>query len=472
MMSFNKLFFAMLISLQMASTFSAQIANYIGTGQSPRIKFILSANGAKWSSFTIDYQQLGNIPFTPEPSNRWSSWDIKDSNNNYYGSITLISDGKTASFTKYTKGMGDYYLDGVTFSYNNKINAYQLTVDKIHGGDSNKGPFPTTPLAKPAEYPGTDNSIILSVRGTQIINNMHKPIWLKGVVRPSLEWNPQGQNLSENDIKNMASWGGNVIRIDLNQNYWLASEPASEKGSYKQIINAIIHHSMLEDMVVILDLHWTEDGHQTPMANKDSLRFWKEVANDYKSFGTVIFELFNEPYSIPPSVWLNGDNTYAGFQQLYDAVRSTGANNICIINGLDYGYDLSFVNENFGVKGTNIVYGSHPYDEKGRSGYSGPGGSLEGNLAGVINLYPIFFTEFGVNKPSYFPTKYKAIYQFQLKFINDNKINYTAFAWWVDTANPNIFPDIIKDWNGTPLNGGVYIKQDLLVNEPTKVDFD
>jgi len=56
------------------------------------------------------------------------------------------------------------------------------------------------------------------------------------MVRPSLEWNASGQFLSPQDIANIASWGSNVIRLDLNQNYWFASDSADIKGSYKQII--------------------------------------------------------------------------------------------------------------------------------------------------------------------------------------------------------------------------------------------
>lgn len=352
------------------------------------------------------------------------------------------------------------------------MNSYQITVNKIHGGAIDNGPFPTSPIAEPAKYNGTNKPIILRVQGTHIVSNEGKQVVLKGMVRPSLEWSPQGQFLSEQDLKTMSAWKINVIRIDLNQNYWFASKPVTTPGSYKQIINALIYYAIRNDLVVILDLHWTENGHQNPMANKKSIQFWKEVAQDYKTFGTVIFELFNEPYSINKEVWLNGDNNYAGYQELYKAVRDTEAENICIINGLDWGYDLSFVNDSFGVKGDNIVYGSHPYNEKGSAGWTGPGGSFEANFTGIINSYPIIFTEFGVNEASYFPNKYKGIYDFMLHYINENHINYSGFAWWVDTSNPNIFPDLIRDWSGTPLNGGVNIQKDLKDNPPTKLDFD
>ncbi len=143
-------------------------------------------------------------------------------------------------------------------------------------------------------------------------------------------------------------------------------------------------------MAVILDLHWVEDGKQSPMADKKSIDFWREVATQYKNFGTVIFELYNEPVGIDSATWQQGNATYAGYQELYDAVRNTGAKNLVICNGLQWGYDLSFVNSNFEIMGENIVYGSHPYNRV-RS-------EFPQNFTGVINRKPIIFTEFGVNQ--------------------------------------------------------------------------
>jgi len=436
-----------------------QLANYLGTGSHPQLRIELSANnGPKWQSFSIAYRGIGNIPWSSSASEDWSPWSVIDEKGNYYGTITLHSDGAKASWGNYAAGKNGYYLEGIHFSLNSSARAYQLTVDKIHRGSST-GPFPDAPLAQPAVYPKTETKIILSVSGQHIINNQRQAIVLKGLVRPSLEWNAQGEQLSIPDIQNIRGWSANVIRIDLNQLYWFDSEPTATKGSYKQIINAIIYYAIQNNMAVILDLHWTENGHQSSMANKESIRFWKEVANEYKDFGTVLFELFNEPVNIDKATWLRGNDVYAGYQQLYDAVRSTGAENICIINGLEWGYDLSFVNETFKVSGHNIVYGSHPY---GRTQFGN-------NFQGTLGKYPLIFTEFGVNQSSYFPNGYQAVYKAVLNFANQNQISYTGFAWWVDpdTNKADIFPDLIKNWSGTPLNGGVYIHDDMQANPGT-----
>jgi len=456
-----------------------QLANYLGSGSNPRLQLQLSANGPGWGGFTIDYQQLGGVPWSSNSSINWSSWNVidTDSPSNYYGTITLTSDGNTVEWSSYTAGTEGYYLDGISLSYNPGIVAYQLTVTSIvspgGGGGGGTGPFPLAPPATPALYPGTNTPIILQVNGDQIVDNNGDVVWLKGLVRPSLEWSVTGQYLSTQDLSNIANWnsGGsiaksNVIRLDLYQGFWLDSGPATEIGSYKQIINAIVYYATELGMAVILDLHWVVSGQQSPMANSDSITFWQQVATDYASFGTVLFELFNEPYSISTAVWLNGDSTYVGYQQLYDAVRGTGAQNICIIGGLDYAYDLSFVNTSFKVNGTNIVYCSHPYNDRGQSGYTGQGGTFQQNYAGILGNFPLIFTEFGADSASYYPSGYQQIYSSILSFINANNVNYTGFAWWVQDGDPE-FPTLIQDWNGTALYGGINVHDDLLQNPPT-----
>jgi hypothetical protein len=345
-------------------------------------------------------------------------------------------------------------------------------VDHPSENPSSSGPFATTPMAQPATRSLGGKKIVLTVQGPKIVDDQGQEILLKGLDRPSLEWNPQGQHLSAEEIGTMKTkWNATVVRISLNQNYWFSSQDASTPGSYKQIIDGVVASCIKNDMAVVLDLHWTENGHQNPMANKESLLFWKEVATAYKDFGTVIFEPFNEPYGVTPEVWLHGNNQYAGFQELVDEIRKTGAQNICIINGLDWAYDLSFVNDKFHVQGENLIYGSHPYNEKLYKDKNHHQSTLldENNFKGVLGIYPLIFTEFGVNDNAYFNAgDYQKIYQDILKFCNDHHVHYTAWAWWNEPGNP-AFPCLIGDWSGTPINGGVFIKEDMIYHPGTNL---
>src|SRR5215472_7355809 len=81
--------------------------------------------------------------------------------------------------------------------------------------------------------------------------------------------------------------------------------------------------------------------------------FWTSVANTFKSNSSVLFDLFNEPFTSSWSCWLNGSTAAnaspcndvgfaaAGMQNLVNTVRATGATNIIMLGGLAYSNDLS-----------------------------------------------------------------------------------------------------------------------------------
>ena len=107
-------------------------------------------------------------------------------------------------------------------------------------------------------------------------------------------------------------------------------------------------------------------GCQQVMADINSKTFWTEVATRYKGDGRVLFELYNEPHDVPWTTWQKGGTTGSGWevvgmQQLYDAVRAAGADNLVIVGGLNWAFDLSGVATNR-IAGYNIVYATHPYD--------------------------------------------------------------------------------------------------------------
>ena len=136
---------------------------------------------------------------------------------------------------------------------------------------------------------------MLKTKGTKIINDKGGEVVLKGLNRPSLEWNNQGQYLGPLDITTMRGWGANVIRIPLNQEFWKASASRETNGSYKQTVDAMIYYAIKNNMAVIL-------SRQTPtdyMATKDTIDFWEDIAPTYHDFGTVLFDLFNEPWDDP-----------------------------------------------------------------------------------------------------------------------------------------------------------------------------
>jgi hypothetical protein len=97
-----------------------------------------------------------------------------------------------------------------------------------------------------------------------------------------------------------------------------------------------------------------------------SVPFWKQVAARYGRNPLVAFDLYNEPHDVAEPVWLLGGPVVAdgsayqaaGMQQLYDAVRGTGAQNLVVVSGLDW---ANRPPTGPLVSGSNIVYGVHAY---------------------------------------------------------------------------------------------------------------
>ncbi|MEO6601545.1 MAG: cellulase family glycosylhydrolase [Polyangiaceae bacterium] len=296
-----------------------------------------------------------------------------------------------------------------------------------------------------------------------------------GIARPSLEWDPYGewnnsQGIPRSDFDAMAAWHANVVRIALNQDFWLANATLHDPN-YQKTVDDAVRNAEAAGMDVILDLHWSDRGDltasqaggmqntpghadQQPMADVNSKQFWLEVATKYKGDGHVLFELYNEPYGITWPTWLNGGTVKeyqaVGMQQLYDTVRGAGADNVVIAGGLSYAFDLSQARE-YLIQGYNVMYATHPYyPQNPISAWDTKFGYLAAQ-----DIAPVIATEFGDTK-----TACTGDWDTQLTAYADaRQISWTAWAWWAGDCH---FPSLISDWDYTPTVQGAVIKAALM----------
>lgn len=326
------------------------------------------------------------------------------------------------------------------------------------GGAASVCPLPCTvnghPIAPGGYY----------TEGNRVFDDKGQAHLFRGVARPSLEWSVAGERLNANDYVLMKQWGANVVRIAMNQDFWLANA-ALHNILYPSTIYRQVMWAEAAGMDVILDLHWSDRGNlaigmpanngnnQQDMADVNSMQFWREVADMYKADGHVMFELYNEPKDIPWNVWRNGGSingfTAVGMQQLYDTVRATGAENIVIIGGVRFAYDLSGVAANR-ITGHNIMYASHPYDTPDKQM-----GDWENAFGSLSNTDPVILTEFG-SLSAACVTSYT---QQVTTFARARGLSFTGWAWFVSGCT---FPSLIMDWNGTPSAAGAIVKQALV----------
>jgi aryl-phospho-beta-D-glucosidase BglC (GH1 family) len=259
----------------------------------------------------------------------------------------------------------------------------------------------------------------------------------------------------------MASWNANVVRVALNQDFWIAASPQFDPN-YVTLIDSVVRWAESAGLDVILDLHWSDagvlgsctSGCQQMMPDVNSITFWSEVATRYGGDARVLFELYNEPHDVSWAIWKSGGATNTGYQavgmqQLYDTVRATGAQNLVLIGGLDWGYDLSGVPANR-IDGYNIAYVTHPYNSPGRRPRN-----WDSSWGFLTQTDPVIVTEFGTATSDCI-TDYTAQL---IAYADAHAASWTAWAWYPGGCE---FPALIDDWSATPSASGAIVKSALL----------
>lgn len=330
------------------------------------------------------------------------------------------------------------------------------------------------PIPKIAVPPADKLPKELHVAGNQILNAAGESVWLQGLAIPSLEWSAGGDNILKSIEVGIDDWKANCIRLPIREHFWAGTGPYQNDGGmqYRQLIDDAVNACAGHSIYIVLDLH----GFRAP--REVHAAFWKDVADRYKNHPAVLYELLNEPHDISWEVWRDGGkvtdkkksgNVVAenkevissfesiGMQKLIDVIRATGAKNIVIAGGLDWGYDLSGVLTGHALDdrgGNGIVYSSHVYPWKS---------DWQGKFVEAAQKYPLFLGEVGaeVEKLSFVPPeRQEDPYTWvpdMLGVIQKYKLNWTAWCF-----HPKSSPRVLKDWNYTPTPyWGEFVKQAL-----------
>ncbi|MGB8356089.1 MAG: glycoside hydrolase family 5 protein [Chthoniobacteraceae bacterium] len=325
----------------------------------------------------------------------------------------------------------------------------------------------------------------LHVAGNQLQTPDGKTVWLQGLCVDSMQWNAGGEHILQSIPVAIDQWHANVIRLPVKENFWFGWGPWQKKGdngmTYRKLVDAAVEAAASRGAYLVLDLH------QFGAPTENHVAFWKDAALRYKNHPAVLFELFNEPHSMSWKVWkdggslksaendhkdagvkenneaMSGDKT-PGMQALVDAVRATGAKNLIIAGGLDWGYDLSGVVTDYALKdhdgGNGIMYSSHIYPWKK---------DWQHNTLDAAAKYPVFIGETG-NPSSWEDFKFipeaeryepvgveSAWPPDMIALIQKYKLNWTGFSF-----HPKCGPQVILDWNYTPTPyWGTFVKDAL-----------
>jgi len=345
-----------------------------------------------------------------------------------------------------------------------------------------KRPSPTpTPTPVVTKHSSSRNAQALgpyTVKGNLILASDGQPYLFHGIGRDGLEYSCWGDgHFDAQELSYMGSgtntyavtyWGANTVRLPLSEGFWLngQSSQGCTAAQYQSLVKQTVDALTALKLNVMLDLQWSDAGGQSlqgggpwAMPDADSVTFWQQVATIYGGYSNVLFELFNEPHPQLWSCWASActianDNGYSddchcvktftyasvGMQALVNAVRNTGATNLVIVAGMDWGFDLSQIAQ-YPITGTNVVYDTHPYPyaEKQPQSWDAAFGKISAQ-------YPVISAESGEYDCG---TSYMSQL---LAYFDAHQIGWTAWAW---TSQNDVcsYPQLITDYRGTPAPG-------------------
>ena len=129
----------------------------------------------------------------------------------------------------------------------------------------------------------------LKVDGKYLVNQYNEKIQLKGISSHGMQW--YSNFVNKDSLKYLKeSFNANVFRIAM---YTKEGGYIDNKSVKDKIIKTVEIAKDL-DMYVIIDWHILSDNN--PNTYKDeAIKFFKEMAEKYKDYDNVIFEICNEP---------------------------------------------------------------------------------------------------------------------------------------------------------------------------------
>lgn len=316
----------------------------------------------------------------------------------------------------------------------------------------------TTP---PAPTPVVQGNHLIDTRtGARFVP--HGANWPSFEYACSEGWGYSQDGATDASAAAMRSWGINILRLPLNEDCWLGSDAADYGNAtgYKAAVQAWVNILNTHGIVVILDLHWSAPlgQHalgQYPMADAQSTTFWSSVATAYADNPSVIFDLFNEPYSI----WDSGSNSYSfqltwgcwenggcqaplvdedqqaitgpgagtytvvGMSAMVTAVRNAGAAQPIMLGGLNYSNDLSgWLTHK--PSDSQLIASWHNYPGQLSCDLPTLEACWTAATSAVAASVPIITGEFGeTDGKSTYLTKY-------MNWADSNGIGYLPWAWW------------------------------------------
>ncbi len=315
----GKNYFGPLSAARTTATNPAKVTNIQSTAGSTSIKFT-------WNKVNCSYYRI----YVKQADGKWKG--LKNSTTN---SVTVTGLNANTSYT---------------FC----VRAWQTDWSKKDHGSvlSDNVTVKTKTAATPVAANGR-----LSVKGANIVNQSGQIFKIKGMSTHGIMWEDFRNILSYNSLKVLRDdWKCNTIRIAMYTAEWGGYTTGSTYAAQaKARVKAGVENAKSAGMYAIIDWHILSDGDPRTHQSQ-AVAFFKEMANTYKNYDNVIYEICNEPNG--GVTWNGGIKSYC--QAVVNAIRQYDKNAIIICGTGTWSQDIDKVLGNR-LSDKNCVYALHFY---------------------------------------------------------------------------------------------------------------
>ena len=254
----------------------------------------------------------------------------------------------------------------------------------------------------------------LHVQGQHIVDEHGQTFQLRGVSTHGINLRSDyHEYINPASLKYMRDeWGVNVVRVARytpnNDAEWI------KNVDWDKIVKEKIQYAIDAGMYVIIDWHVLKPGDPNIHKN-DAIKFFTDIASQYKDYPNVIYEICNEPNSkedVNYDVsWDNHVKPYA--EQVITAIPKIDKQAIIAVGSSTWSQDLDKVAANPLTCDDNLVYTLHFYAASHKK--------LRTKLQTAIDDgLPVLISECGMCSAN-----------------GDGEINYSEATKWIDLLNKN-----------------------------------
>jgi endoglucanase len=225
----------------------------------------------------------------------------------------------------------------------------------------------------------------LSVCGTKLCNQYGNPIQLRGMSTHGIQWYGWGSCLTEASLNALANdWGADILRISM---YVQEGGYETDPTGFTNQVKTLVNEATERGMYALIDFHQLTPGDPNYNTNR-AKTFFTAVANEFKDYNNVIYDICNEPNGV-------GWNTIRNYAtQVIPVIRAIDSDAVVLVG--THGWST------FGVSGngtlqdvvnnplpySNVMYTFHFYAASHGQAYLDM-------LNNASNVLPVFVTEFG-----------------------------------------------------------------------------